>query len=166
MLKTRQRFRGILFARGRLAADSFHHQKMSGNMNPIKQFKLWLDYGGSLLWLRLRMLRLDAVAQIRSVVFLFVATLIATVAFFLGFISLLFGLNTVLPESSKIWVFFGMAGLFGLLMLGLLVWVARLWQQQGSFMSSTLDAMADDVAYLNGKYPTSPQAEEQTHEQP
>ena len=31
-------------------------------MNPIKQFKLWLDYGGSLLWLRLRMLRLDAVA--------------------------------------------------------------------------------------------------------
>ena len=84
-------------------------------MNSLKQFKIWLDHGGQLLWLRLRMLRLDAVAQIRSVVFLFVATLIATVAFFLGFISLLFGLNTVLPDSAKIWVFFGMAAFFVLI---------------------------------------------------
>lgn len=134
-------------------------------MNSLKQFKIWLDHGGQLLWLRLRMLRLDAVAQIRSVVFLFVATLIATVAFFLGFISLLFGLNTVLPDSAKIWVFFGMAAFFVLMLLGLLFWVARLWQMQGSFMNQTLDAMADDVAYLNGRHPAAV-TEEAQHDKP
>lgn len=122
-------------------------------LNQWKQFRLWLDQGGQLLWLRLRMLRLDAVAQIRSVVFLFVATLVATVAFFLGFISLLFGLNSVLTPQAKIWVFFGLAAGFTLLMAGLLWWVVRLWQQQGSFMQDTLDAMADDMAYLSGKLP-------------
>ncbi|WP_066568966.1 phage holin family protein [Snodgrassella sp. CFCC 13594] len=116
-----------------------------------RQFKSWLTYGSELLWLRLRMLRLDAIAQLRSVIFLFVAALFSTVAFFLGFISLLFALNSVLSPVAKMWVFFGLTGLFFLVVIGLLWWVARLWQQQGRFMEDTLHAMEQDFAYLNNR---------------
>lgn len=116
-----------------------------------KQLKIWTEYGSQLLWLRLRMLRLDAIAQIRSMIFLVSAVLLATVAFFLGFISLLFGLNSVLAPGMKIWVFFGLAAVFGLGVIGLLLWVSRLWQQQGHFMEDTFQALAEDLAHINNR---------------
>lgn len=132
----------------------------------FKQFGIWLDHGGQLLWLRLRMLRLDAVAQVRSVVLLMAAVLVATVAFFLGFISLLFALNSVLAPGSKVVVFFGLAAVFLLVVVGLLWWVMRLWQQQGHFMDDTLAAMSEDMAYLNGRRPNTPFMDKTTTKEP
>lgn len=124
-----------------------------GLSNQLRQFKIWLSCGGELLWIRLRMLRLDAIAQIRSIIVLFTAIVVGATAFFLAFISLLFGLNSVLSPSAKIWVFFGLALLFTLLLIYALFWAWRLWQQQGSFMENTLNAMSEDMVYLKNCQP-------------
>lgn len=116
-----------------------------------KQLKIWSEYGSRLLWVRVRMLRLDAIAQFRSLALLVAAVLLATVAFFLGFISLLFALNSVLGAEAKIWVFFGLAAVFALGVIGLLLWVARLWQQQGHFMEDTFQAIAEDLEHINNR---------------
>lgn len=116
-----------------------------------KQLKIWSEYGSRLLWVRLRMLRLDAIAQLRSIILLMAAVLLATVAFFLGFISLLFGLNSVLSPTAKIWVFFGLAAVFALGVIGLLWWVTRLWAQQGHFMEDTFQAMSEDWEHINNR---------------
>lgn len=123
-----------------------------GMASQLRQLRIWFDHGGRLLWLRVRMLRLDAVAQIHNTVLLLAALLLAVAAFFLGFISLLFGLNSVLAPTAKIGVFFGLAGILVLLTVLLMVWVRVLWKRQGRFMNDTLDAMAEDVAYLNGRH--------------
>ncbi|MCP2040851.1 type VI protein secretion system component VasK [Neisseria sp. HSC-16F19] len=126
-----------------------------------KQLKIWSEYGSRLLWVRLRMLRLDAVAQLRSIILLVAAVLLATVAFFLGFISLLFGLNSVLTPEAKIWVFFGLAAAFALGVIALLWWVGRLWAQQGHFMEDTLQAMSEDLDHINNRAarPAAPSAD-------
>lgn len=137
-----------------------------GLRNQISQFKIWLSCGGELLWIRLRMLRLDGIAQMRSLVCLFIAIMVVATAFFLGFICLLFGLNTVLPPLAKIWVFFGLALIFVLLIVYAAFWALRLWQQQGSFMEDTLNAMSEDIAYLKSCRPGSHAnpSQEQRHE--
>ena len=127
-----------------------------------KQLKIWSEYGSRLLWVRMRMLRLDAIAQFRSLALLVAAVLLATVAFF-GFISFLFGLNSVLTPEAKIWAFFGLATAFTLGVIGLLLWVSRLWQQQGSFMEDTFKAIADDLDHINNRAARPATANQNTH---
>lgn len=122
---------------------------ISNLLAEIRQFKNWFGYGGQLLWLRLRMMRLDVVEQIRSIILLIAAVLGICILFFLGIISLLFALNSFLSVQAKIWTFSGIAFLFLLLLLILLVFVVKLWRRQGSFMHDTLDAMHEDFQYLN-----------------
>lgn len=120
-----------------------------GNLGrDLRQLKIWLTYGTELLWIRLRMLRLDAIAQLQSIIVLMVLVVLAGVMFFLGFISLLFGLNTVLSPQAKVWVFFGLAILFLLLILLLTILIIKLLRKQSQFMTKTLDAMSEDLSYL------------------
>ncbi|PIT06665.1 hypothetical protein BGI40_06730 [Snodgrassella communis] len=110
--------------------------------------KIWLTYGSELLWIRVRMLRLDAIAQLQSIITLLVLIMLAGLMFFLGFISLLFGLNTLLTPQAKIWVFFGIAILFLLLILLMSIAIIKLLRKQSQFMTETLAAMNEDINYL------------------
>ncbi|PIT23530.1 hypothetical protein BGI37_12510 [Snodgrassella alvi] len=114
----------------------------------MRKLKIWLTYGSELLWVRVRMLRLDAIAQLQSIVVLMVLVVLAGVMFFLGFISLLFGLNTLLTPQTKVWVFFGIAILFLLLILLMTVLIIKLLRKQSQFMTETLTAINEDIGYL------------------
>ncbi|PIT60146.1 hypothetical protein BHC57_05405 [Snodgrassella alvi] len=114
----------------------------------MRKLKIWLTYGSELLWVRVRMLRLDAIAQLQSIVVLMVLMVLAGVMFFLGFISLLFGLNTLLTPQTKVWVFFGIAILFLLLILLMTVLIIKLLRKQSQFMTETLTAINEDIGYL------------------
>lgn len=116
----------------------------------LRQLKIWLAYGSELLWIRLRMLRLDAIAQLQSIIVLLILAVLVGAMFFLGFISLLFGLNAVLEPETKVWVFFGLAILFLLLILLLTVVIVKLIRKQSQFMTQTLSAITEDISYLRG----------------
>ncbi|KDN11782.1 phage holin family protein [Snodgrassella communis] len=120
-----------------------------GNLgHDLRKLKIWLTYGSELLWIRVRMLRLDAIAQLQSIITLLVLIMLAGLMFFLGFISLLFGLNTLLTPQAKIWVFFGIAILFLLLILLMSIAIIKLLRKQSQFMTETLAAMNEDINYL------------------
>ncbi|WP_180296891.1 phage holin family protein [Snodgrassella communis] len=120
-----------------------------GNLgHDLRKLKIWLTYGSELLWIRVRMLRLDAIAQLQSIIALLVLIMLAGLMFFLGFISLLFGLNTLLTSQAKIWVFFGIAILFLLLILLMSIAIIKLLRKQSQFMTETLAAMNEDINYL------------------
>lgn len=120
-----------------------------GNLgHDLRKLKIWLTYGSELLWIRVRMLRLDAIAQLQSIIALLVLIMLAGLMFFLGFISLLFGLNTLLTPQAKIWVFFGIAILFLLLILLMSIAIIKLLRKQSQFMTETLAAINEDINYL------------------
>ncbi|WP_100120597.1 phage holin family protein [Snodgrassella communis] len=120
-----------------------------GNLgHDLRKLKIWLTYGSELLWIRVRMLRLDAIAQLQSIIILLVLIMLAGLMFFLGFISLLFGLNTLLTPQAKIWVFFGIAILFLLLILLMSIAIIKLLRKQSQFMTETLAATNEDINYL------------------
>lgn len=116
----------------------------------LRQLKIWLAYGSELLWIRLRMLRLDAIAQLQSIIVLLILAVLVGAMFFLSFISLLFGLNAVLEPETKVWVFFGLAILFLLLILLLTIVIVKLIRKQSQFMTQTLSAITEDISYLKG----------------
>ncbi len=116
----------------------------------LRQLKIWLAYGSELLWIRLRMLRLDAIAQLQSIIVLLILAVLVGAMFFLGFISLLFGLNAVLAPETKVWVFFGLAVSFLLLILLLTIVIVKLIRKQSQFMTQTLSAITEDISYLKG----------------
>ena len=72
--------------------------------------------GSDLLLLRLRLLNMDVGNQLAGVIRIFAAIAVAAVFCLVGLVALLLGLNTVLSDEAKIWVFFGGAG-FSLLLL-------------------------------------------------
>lgn len=115
----------------------------------IRQIRHWFGYGVDLLWIRVRLLRLDIVEQIRSIILLIAAMLSACMVFFLGIITLLFALNSFLSVTAKIWAFSIMALIFLLLLVILVICMIKLWRQQGHFMEETLQAMHEDFNYLH-----------------
>lgn len=121
---------------------------MSNFRRDLHVLKVWLSHGSELLWIRARMLRLDTIEQIKSILLLITALLFTAVLFFLGFLTLLFALNVVLTPQAKIWTFFGIAGLFLLLIIILLVLIVKLWCKQSQFMTSTLNAISEDISLL------------------
>lgn len=115
------------------------------------QFKQLLNQGGDLLFLRLRLLRLDANEQIRAILWIIAAIVIAAVCALIGFVALLFGLNVVLSEETKMWVFLGGSALMLLLSLGFLLAIPRVWQRGSQPMNQTLQAMQQDWRLLRGE---------------
>jgi uncharacterized membrane protein YqjE len=128
--------------------NGYHCMSLGNLGHDLRKLKIWLTYGSELLWIRVRMLRLDAIAQLQSIIILLVLIMLAGLMFFLGFISLLFGLNTLLTPQAKIWVFFGIAILFLLLILLMSIAIIKLLRKQSQFMTETLAAINEDINYL------------------
>lgn len=122
----------------------------------LRQFRIWLSCGGELLWIRIRMLRLDSITQMRRLGLLLIAITVAATACFLGFISLLFGLNSILPPAAKTAVFFTLTLIFIVLTACTLLWAQRLWRQQSRFMENTFNAIAEDINCLRNSCPHPP----------
>lgn len=133
--------------------------KIGNLITEIHQFKFWFKYGGELFWIRLRLLRLDAVEQIRSIILLVAAISGICVLFFLGIISFLFMLNTMLSEEAKAWAFCGTTLFCLIASLILFIYIIKLWHKQGDFMKETLQSMHEDFNYLH-----HPSSEEHRHD--
>lgn len=107
--------------------------------------------GSDLLLLRLRLLNMDVGNQLAGVIRIFAAIAVAAVFCLVGLVALLLGLNTVLSDEAKIWVFFGGAGFSLLLLLGVLLWIPNAWRKSNQPLGDTLKAMQEDLHYLLGK---------------
>lgn len=116
--------------------------------------------GADLLLLRLRLLNIDVGNQLAGIVRIFAAIALVAVLSLVGLMALLLGLNTVLSDEAKIWVFFGGAGLSLLVLLLVALWIPQAWKKANQPLGDTLKAMQDDVNYLLGK-----QAEKRAGEQ-
>ena len=67
----------------------------------IRQIKTLMAQGAQLLLLRLRLLRLDLGAKLTDIIIVLAMLAVIAVALLVGLISLLFGLQAVLPEAAK-----------------------------------------------------------------
>ena len=97
--------------------------------------------GSDLLLLRLRLLNMDVGNQLAGVIRIFAAIAVAAVFCLVGLVALLLGLNTVLSDEAKIWVFFGGAGFSLLLLLGVLLWIPNAWRKSNQSLGDTLNAL-------------------------
>ena len=109
-----------------------------------------------LLLLRLRLLNLDVSNQVAGIIRIFATIVITAVVSLIALIALLFGLNTVLPEQAKIWVFFGSAGLLFLIVLVLLFQIKKTWSEANRPLAETLKGMQGDLDYLLGRQMENP----------
>ncbi|MDO4248141.1 MAG: phage holin family protein [Neisseria sp.] len=112
--------------------------------------------GADLLLLRLRLLNLDVSNQVAGIIRIFATIVITAVVSLIALIALLFGLNTVLPEQAKIWVFFGSAGLLFLIVLVLLFQIKKTWSEANRPLAETLKGMQGDLDYLLGRQRENP----------
>ena len=121
---------------------------MSGQINSLKELVHTVT---ELLFVRFKMARIEFVAQKERMVRLGMLALMAVFLFFMSYISLLFGLNLVLSDSAKLWVFFGLSALLLLLVCWVCWSIARNLASQRRFLADTLHELQEDVAYIQGK---------------
>lgn len=125
-------------------------------MNIKQQFNhlktIW-EQGSDLIFLRLRILRLDANEQIASIIKILAAIFGVAVFVLIGLIAMLFGLNVILPDIWKIRIFFGIAALSLLLCAGLSIWIPFMWKRSSNQISETLSALQNDIRALRGEKP-------------
>lgn len=117
-----------------------------------RHVKAIISQGSDLLMLRTRILILDLQEQLTGLVGILTGIALAAVAVLVALLSLLFGLNAVLPQQAKIWVFFGIA------LLGIAIAAVLLMRIPGTLTHSrhrlgqTLQDMQDDLSRLRGQY--------------
>lgn len=110
-----------------------------------------VGYGLEIFLIRAKMARVDLLGFKDAIIKILICALGIMVVFFLGFICFLFGLNAVLSPEAKIWVFFGLAGLALVAIIGSVVIIMNALESQQHCLSSTLNGLQDDLAYLQGK---------------
>ncbi|MDX1265978.1 MAG: phage holin family protein [Oceanisphaera sp.] len=121
---------------------------MSGQINSLKEL---VHNVTELLFVRFKMARIEFVAQKERMVRLGMLALMAVFLFFMSYISLLFGLNLVLSDSARLWVFFGLSAGLLLLMCWVCWSIVRNLASQRRFLADTLHELQEDVAYIQGK---------------
>ena len=121
---------------------------MSGQINSLKEL---LHTITELLFVRFNLARIEFVAQKERVVRLGILALMSVMLFFMSYISLLFGLNIILSQDMKIWVFFSLSAVLFLSMLAIFWSIGRKLSHQRRFFAQTLQDLQDDVAYVQGK---------------
>ena len=93
-------------------------------------------------------MRLDLGAKLTDIIIVLAMLAVIAVALLVGLISLLFGLQAVLPEAAKPWVFFGVCAVC-LLAIVLLAWrIPSILQRNVQQISQTLGDMQDDLNRL------------------
>lgn len=114
-----------------------------------------LNRSMDLLQLRLQLIRMDTRELLGGLFRLCAAVMFSVSAIFAAFISLLFALDNILPESAKAWVF----GLTALVVLLSAVWIMYIfyqrWQQQYSRFSQSLDGIRQDLSLIRGMQPNA-----------
>lgn len=126
-----------------------------------QHFKTLLSQGSDLLLLRLRLLHLDANAQLANIIKILVAVLVAAVLLLVGLIALMFALNAIVSPEMKLWVFGGIMVACVLVCVILLCWAVHLWRSSSTRMGDTLHALQDDLRLLKG---TKPNRKLENHE--
>lgn len=116
----------------------------------FNHFQILLNQGVDLLLLRLRMLHLDLSDQAGCVMRIFAVIVLIGALFALSIVSLLLGLNHVLSDEAKIWVFFGISGVCLLSIVIMAAWAVSSWKHKNSQIAATLRDMQEDIAYLSG----------------
>ena len=109
----------------------------------IEHTKTLLNQGIDLLLLRLQILNLDLAEQAENVFRIIIWLVVSGILLLIAFISLLFGLNRALSDTAAIWVFFGIAILFGK--------VSKDWRSQNNQIAATLQDIRADIACLRGQ---------------
>ncbi|MBH5330264.1 phage holin family protein [Eikenella sp. S3360] len=128
----------------------------------IDHFRFLMNQGVDLLLLRLQILGIDLSDQAAGLVRMFAAVAVGGVMLLSALISLLFGLDAVLPAQAKAWVFFGLPVLLLLIAWVALARAASGWRQAGFQVASTLADMRRDIDTLRGRSPNHPNAAPQT----
>ncbi|PSJ16373.1 phage holin family protein [Nitrosomonas supralitoralis] len=104
-----------------------------------------------LLTLRLKMARIELIdlkdGLAKGVGMLMTASLM----FLFGFISLLFGLDTILTIEQKIWGFFGIAATCFLMTIILYFYALSKLSANQNFMQETLQGISDDFEIAKGE---------------
>lgn len=126
-----------------------------------QHFKTLLSQGSDLLLLRLRLLHLDANAQLANIIKILVAVLVAAVLLLVGLIALMFALNAIVSPEMKLWVFGGIMVACVLVCVILLCWAVHLWRSSSTRVGDTLHALQDDLRLLKG---TNPNRKLENHE--
>lgn len=117
----------------------------------FSHMQILLNQGADLLVLRLRMLQIDLSEQAASIVKIFAAVVLMGALFVLSMISLLLGLNYVLDDQFKIWVFFGITAGCLLMIIVMALWAVSSWKKRNAQVVATLRDIQEDLAYLSGK---------------
>lgn len=117
----------------------------------INHFRFLMNQGLDLLLLRLQILGIDLSDQAAGLVRMLAAVAVGGVMLLAALISLLFGLDAVLPAPAKAWVFFGLPVLLLLLAWLALARAASGWRQAGFQVASTLADMRRDIDILRGR---------------
>nr|WP_231284620.1 phage holin family protein [Pasteurella bettyae] len=94
---------------------------------------------------RLEMARIELNEQKNQLILTLALVLLSSIFLLISFISLLFGLNTILSEEQKVWVFFlisGMGILFVFILGGIVISSLK---KQRHFMEATLQEVKLDI---------------------
>ncbi|WP_225747536.1 phage holin family protein [Eikenella sp. Marseille-P7795] len=132
----------------------------------INHFRFLMNQGVDLLLLRLQILGIDLSGQAAGLVRMLAAVAVGGVMLLATLISLLFGLDAVLPAQAKAWVFFGLPVLLLLIAWMALARAASGWRQAGFQVASTLADMRRDIDTLRGRSPNHPAPAPQADTEP
>ena len=121
-----------------------------GIKQDLATLKTLASQGSELLLLRLRVLQMDANAQLHGVLMIAALIALAAVVLLVALVALLLGLNVVLTAQAKIWLFFGAAAAGVPAMWLLLRRIPRIWQRDTAQVQQTLAALQQDLAALSG----------------
>ena len=118
----------------------------------FNHFRFLMNQGADLLLLRMQILGLDLTGQAAGLIKMLAAVVLGGVMLLAGIISLLFGLDAVLPAETKVWVFFGLPVLLLLLAWIFLVRALSAWKRAGVQVASTLADIRHDIGCLRGRH--------------
>ncbi|WP_107725875.1 phage holin family protein [Neisseria weaveri] len=114
----------------------------------ISHLKAIANHGLDLIALRLQILGLDLTGQMGSLIRLLAVIALSSVLGLTAMISLLFGLNQVLSEEAKLWVFFSVPAVCILVLLLAWIYAWRSWGNARNQLLETLDDLKQDIVSL------------------
>lgn len=119
--------------------------------NKIGLMREMLGYSFELLSIRAEMARLDVTDLLRSLIKIVLFALFAAFLFIAAFVSLLFGLDAVLPPNTKIWVFSAISVCL-LLVVGIFFKkIISLINAQQNFLADSVQGIREDLSYIKGQ---------------
>lgn len=101
-----------------------------------------------LIQIRLEMARIELIEQKNFLIKLFCLVSLSFIFLLVSFISLLFGLNSILEPSQKSAVFFSISAVMLVIILIFLFSIRNILKRQRNFMNTTLTEMKYDIQAL------------------